>query len=470
MSVTWTDLFVLLTFLAIAAFAFDDLLIDVLALLKRSRPQQLTSALRKAMDAMPQKKIAILIANWHEDQILERMITGNLAQVDYRNYYFFLGVYPNDLATLAAAQRLSAANPRVMTAVNSQVGPTSKGQMLNQCARAVLERERELGFTFDAFLMHDSEDVIHPLSLKLINYFLSAADFIQIPVFSFDLPKSKLVGGVYIDEFAEHHTKEMILRSQLKQAVPSAGTGTALSRRLVRNLMNEQNGNLLKEDTLTEDYHLGNSAFRLGHRSLFLCYYTEDAGGARDFIATREYFPMKFRASIRQKTRWAIGICFQGAQNLGWQGSWLHAYFLWRDRRGFWNSLLLLNCAALVILYFANHGRLFSLAMNEYSFALNALIIANFVNVLFRVGRRMRSVLWVNSWSQALLVPVRWPVANLINFMSTMLAWQQFRVAEFLGVKPKWVKTTHELPASFGQAPALQRREEILHLEKDLQR
>lgn len=454
MSIQWTDLFILMTLLLIAAFALDDLVIDIFAGIKRSHPRPLTPALRAALNSTPEKRIAILIANWHEDQILEPMILGNLAQVDYKNYYFFLGVYPNDLATLAAAQRLSARSPNVFTVVNSELGPTSKGQMLNQCARAIFAKEQELGVPFDAFLMHDSEDVIHPLSLKLINYFLNGADFVQIPVFSFDIPKREWVGGVYIDEFAEHHTKEMILRSDLHQAVPSAGTGTALSRTLVHALLREQNGNLLKEDTLTEDYHLGNSAYLLGFRSLFLCYYSEGSSGERDFIATREYFPKGLRASIRQKTRWAIGICFQGSENLGWKGSWKHNYFLWRDRRGFWNTLLLLNCAILIAWYFWNNRQLFSSEMNAYSLPLSVLIGTNFLNLIWRVGRRIQSVLWVSPWPQALMVPVRWPVANFINFTSTLLAWKQFHIAKWRGEKPKWVKTRHELPINFGQASA----------------
>lgn len=442
--------FVFLTVVLMTLFALDDLFIDLLAYIKKAKPQKLSDALRATLVQQPEKYIAIMIANWHEADVLERMIAGNLSHVKYQNYYFFLGVYPNDTETFELAQKLSLKYPQVITVANHLPGPTSKGQMMNECARAILAKEQQLGIHFDIFMLHDSEDVIHPLSLKLINYFMRGADFIQIPVYSFDVPKSQLVAGTYIDEFAEHHTKEMLLRSHLKQAVPSAGTGTALSRHLTLALMEKQNGNILKEDTLTEDYHIGNSAYLLGFRSLFLCYYIELKSGAWDFIATREYFPKTMRFSIRQKTRWCIGICFQGLKNLGWQGSAFHKYFLWRDRRGILNTFVIFNSLIIVSLYIADKAGLHTFFTNDYSDIFAILFAFNLVNFTYRMFRRMLAVRAVVSVSQALLVPIRWPLANIINMSATFCAWKDYRIAEFRGVAPKWVKTQHELPANFG--------------------
>lgn len=438
---------VLQTYLAIlvviiALFAIDDLLVDVMAFFKKARPEPLIGDTHWRLHHTPQKRIAIMIANWHESEILERMIVGNLGRIDYQNYYFFLGVYPNDEATRTVAESLSRRYPWVIAVVNDRPGPTSKGQMLNHCVQGVLAHEQNTKELFDLFMLHDSEDVIHPLSLKLINYFSQGADFLQLPVFSFDLPKRDLVGATYIDEFAEHHTKEMILRSKLKSAVPSAGTGTALSRKLIHALMQSQNGDVLNEDTLTEDYHIGNKTHELGFRSLFLCYFSNAKGKARNFIATREYFPRSFRMSIRQKTRWNIGICFQGSENLGWRGSLLHRYFLWRDRRGFWNSILLVNCALAM-------GAV--VAREPIPFA--PLVAFNLGNVAYRVLRRMHSVYLTSTLSSALMVPIRWPIANVINVLACYQAWSQTRAAKRAGRQPPWVKTTHELPRDFGLEP-----------------
>ena len=448
--ISFTATFIISTVVLISLFALDDLLIDVLAFFKNAKPQKLTDALLRTLDTQPEQRIAIMIANWHEHEVLERMIIGNLSQVQYRNYYFFIGVYPNDKETSELAYRLASQYPQVIAVTNSLSGPTSKGQMMNECARAILLKEQQLGFRFDIFMLHDSEDVIHPLSLKLINYFMKGADFIQIPVYSFDVPKTEFVAGTYVDEFAEHHTKEMILRSNMKQAVPSAGTGTALSRQLALTLMDHQHGALLKEDTLTEDYHIGNTAHLLGFRSLFLCFYREQPSGSRDFIATREYFPKRFRSSIRQKTRWCIGICFQGLKNLGWTGSLLHRYFLWRDRRGFLNAILISSASTILLLFVIGVWDINEFFTNNTHLLFQTLIGFNLFNFTFRIMRRMLAVKNVASTSQALLVPLRWPLANLINVIATFCAWRDYRIAEFKGVQPRWVKTQHELPLDFG--------------------
>ncbi len=120
--------------------------------------------------------------------------------------------------------------------------------------------------------MQDSEDVLHRHSLTLMNHFSSQADFIQIPVFSFDVPKRSLVGGVYIDEFSESHTKDLLVRQNLGAAIPSAGVGTLLSRQLMVSMMLKQEGQFLKEDTLTEELSLGNYGQSHGFpESVFMC-------------------------------------------------------------------------------------------------------------------------------------------------------------------------------------------------------
>jgi len=198
----------------------------------------------------------------------------------------------------------------------------------------IFEYERMRRVKFDAFLMHDAEDVIHPLSLKLANHLLDRFDFIQIPVFSLHCSFRQLVAGTYIDEFAEAHTKELLVRAKLGAAVPSAGVGTALSRSLVERLRRENGGQVFSESSLTEDYELGIRAHRMAAAAHFACVWCRDAqSGRRDFVATREYFPKTFRRSIRQKTRWVTGIAFQGSRSLRWPGGWANRYFLARDRK-----------------------------------------------------------------------------------------------------------------------------------------
>ncbi len=459
---TGLDLFVFICVLLMAFFALDDFFIDVMAWYLKARPEPVSDQLRIQLQDYPRKKIAVMVANWKEEDVLEAMVLGNLRHVDYEDFYFFLGVYPNDTATWKKAVHLQNKNPRVIAVTNHMPGPTSKGQMLNVCVKHIFLHEERLGFSFEVIMMHDSEDVIHPKSLQLINYHIQDSDFIQIPVYSFNLPKSEWVGATYLDEFSEHHSKEMILRSKLKLAVPSAGTGTALSRRLVMRLLQMQNGQLMKEDTLTEDYHLGNTSHRLGFRTRFLCSYFESEKG-RDFIATREYFPKRFRASIRQKTRWCIGILFQGGKNLNWEGTLWDRYFLFRDRRGLFNTGLVLGSIVVLQLYLARWMGILSPFYFEESAVFHSLLIFNLVGFIWRMSMRMKAVSFVNDRGQALLVPFRWWIANVINTLACLNAWQTFRIAERSGEAPKWVKTQHELPPGFGMptATAQQNREKI---------
>src|SRR6266480_74683 len=68
-----------------------------------------------------------------EEDVLGKMVEGNLARIRVPEVSFFLGVYPNDAGTLRVAQELELKHPgRVRVIVNRLAGPTSKGQMLNE--------------------------------------------------------------------------------------------------------------------------------------------------------------------------------------------------------------------------------------------------------------------------------------------------------------------------------------------------
>jgi len=49
--------------------------------------------------------------------------------------------------------------------------------------------------------------LIHPDSLRWINYFAEKYDMIQVPVLALPMPFRGLTHGVYCDEFAEFQTK-----------------------------------------------------------------------------------------------------------------------------------------------------------------------------------------------------------------------------------------------------------------------
>lgn len=432
-------------------FVLDDLIIDLYAFVKRLKPEELKPEQIRSLREIKEKRIAIVVANWHESNVIGRMISGNIRKVEYESYQFFLGVYANDPETMAAVQNLKSLYPqRVRMVVNSQNGPTSKGQMLNEIVRRVYADEEKSGQVFDIVVMHDSEDILHPLSLKLINAKMQDLDFLQIPVFSFDRPLREWVGSTYIDEFAELHTKDLIVRQHLGAALPSAGVGTALSRSLIFELMKSNSENFLRQDCLTEDYILGMTTDHSKFRSGFCCNYIRLENGKKDFVATREFFPNEVRSSIRQKTRWMIGIVFQGTQMLPFRGRLSQLYFLYRDRRGPINHLVammstLLTCYCLLQKWL--HGSYPDFMYTDWFFF--GSVIAT-IGMISRFFHRTHAVFLTNSIITALSVLPRWPLGNFINFWSALRATRDFFRSKITKQPLRWVKTTHELPMGFG--------------------
>ncbi|MBF0366340.1 MAG: phage adsorption protein NrfB [Oligoflexia bacterium] len=447
-------LFVLIVFL-FAFFGLDDLFIDLYYRVRKLAPLQISPKKLRDLCTWKEKNIAIMVACWHEDDVLQRMISGNISRIQYAHYHFFLGVYPNDAATMAVANDLKHRYSNVHMVVNASSGPTSKGQMINQIAQAIFSFEKQVADPFHIIMFHDSEDMIHPLSLKVINYYMDQKDeeydFIQIPIFSMPARKRELVSGVYMEEFAESHLKDLLVRADLKLPIPSAGVGTAMSRRLVQTYMQAQDGNLLNPLALTEDYELGVSALRHHMKSTFLlCMYENE------YIATKEYFPKKFWHSVRQKSRWTLGIVFQGTKNLGWSDSFKENYFLYRDRKTILTTPLSLLGMVLFVFFLIRvlgDHTFFAKTVtytNDFSEVLAILLVVNLGYMCNRIYQRTLFTYKIYGTSHALLVTPRIVVGNIINALAVFQASKQFVQSLVTGKAPKWIKTKHELPADFG--------------------
>lgn len=454
------EIWMLSTVLLSSLFLFDDLAVDLAAILRKRKPLKLSEKDLNEMMQLPEKKIAILVANWQEEEIIERIVTGNINAINYKNYEIVLGVYPNDRATLEAARRVEKKFTNVTVVVNTMNGPTSKGQMLNVMASYLESYNKSNGQApFDMILIQDSEDIIHPQSLKLFNKHSNTYDFVQIPVFSLEVPLSKFTAGVYIDEFIESHTKDILIRDYNKAGIPSAGVGTGMNWSAVQKIMDLQEGSFLNENTLTEDYHLGLTCHDLKLKQHFACEYYEikdekSDKTKREFIATREYFPQKFRQSIRQKTRWALGISLQGFEQRKWKS--VHAserYFLWRDRKGLVNAPLFTMALMFAIYFCATYivyGTWPAISNELWQSAFVILMWCNLMFSIFRIFNRMRLVSFVYGAKVASLVPVRWVLSNFINTSCTYNAAYQWGASKVKGELPAWSKTEHIIPVNFG--------------------
>ena len=101
-------------------------------------------------------------------------------------------------------------------------GPTTKADCLNTLWRALLRADAQDGRVTAAVVLHDAEDVVHPLELRVFDDHLRDAALVQLPVVPLIEPRRRLVSGHYADEFADTNCSLMAyLRSVL--AIPISG-------------------------------------------------------------------------------------------------------------------------------------------------------------------------------------------------------------------------------------------------------
>jgi adsorption protein B len=427
---------------AILLSGLDDLWIDVAwlwawlkslfrpaASLFPPGPRQLESA--------PRRLIAIFVPLWHEDGVIARMLEHNLASIRYAELHIFAGCYPNDAATQEAVRTVTRRFPNVHLAVCPHDGPTSKADCLNWVYQHMLLHEEEAGIRFEVVVTHDAEDLVHPEELRWINYYAARYDFVQTPVLPLPTSPFELTHGVYIDEFAEYHTRDMTVRAALGGFVPSCGVGTGYRRKALERLAEVSSNHVFEPEALTEDYDNGLRLKRLGCTQAFVPIAPH---GASDFVATREFFPRNFRAALRQRTRWVMGISLQSWQKFGWRGSPAEVYWLWRDRKE-----LLANPLSML----ANFVFLYGLATNIWSRApIEAMRLAEvtFALLALRTAVRMACVARIYGPLLALGVPIRAVYANILNSAATVEAIRRFGWARLHGRPLKWLKTEHAYP------------------------
>lgn len=426
----------------ISVSSLDDAFIDLVAM---GIVRHQASRLRGAEASIP--PTAVFVANWHEEDVLGRMVEGNLARIQAAEVSFYLGVYPNDDGTLRVAMELQTRYPdRVRVIINSLAGPTSKGQMLNEMFSLVFRDEDGP----ELVILHDSEDIIDPRSFPVYAAYASDHDFIQAPVFSLNRGRASIVASTYMDEFAERHTREMIVRDAVGAAIPSAGVGTCMTKRLIRHFLNTR-GQVLMSGTVTEDYILGIEAKRSGFKSAFAAL-SSDAQEGFDYVATREFFPKTLDAAIRQKTRWVYGINFEALHKLGWKGDPWDFYFFLRDRKGMITSFLPPLSFALLCVMLLGFIDIADLPepMGDVLIAsmwinLGALITRYVVRVLAS-GQVYGKRDWIG-------IAVRWPAALYINMAAVFRAWKTYLGESELATRPiVWSKTVHEIPDDFATA------------------
>ena len=455
----------------ISISSIDDLFIDIVYWVRRfirsitiyrRHPKMQYSALL----SIPEKPLAIMVPAWHETGVIGKMAELAAITLDYENYHIFVGTYPNDPETQLDVDKVCAVFPNVHKVVCARPGPTSKADCLNNVLDAILQFELKASLEFSGFILHDSEDVVSPLELRLFNYLLPKNDLIQIPVYPFEKGWLNFTSMHYLDEFAELHGKDVVVREALSGQVPSAGVGTCFSRKAVLALLEDGDGIAFDAQSLTEDYDIGFRLKAKGLKEVFVRFPVifDDSNEARkkllrgqsirdsNVICVREYFPDTLATAIRQKSRWITGIVFQGYQTHHWTASPILNYFLWRDRKGaitnFISFIATIILIQLILLWLYQNlwpGAYHFLSIFESSEWLMGFLWLNFFLMMNRIAQRIFFVSSYYGLKEGLMSIPRLFWGNYINFMANWKAVKQ--VIQHGDVRRiAWDKTTHDFP------------------------
>lgn len=442
------------------------------------------------LSAKKEQMIAVLVPCWHEAGVIGTMLRHNCYSIDYSNYYFFVGVYENDPATVREVQEVADLIGNVRCVIGKLPGPTNKAANLNGVYDYVREFEKTLDDKFSIFVFHDSEDIIHPLSFKLYNYLIPRKDMIQIPVFPLEVNYWNFTHWLYADEFSENHTKDIIVRESIHGHVPSAGVGTAFSRHALEILEDPITKVPFSIDSLTEDYRtsLGIRIHQLKQifvsetvirmkwqpRGFFRKGYVQKP--VREYIATRALFPLEYTKAVRQKARWIIGIVFQEWKHTQWPKEWAIKFTLAHDRKSFITHFI--NGFGYFVFLFWLIYSLLTYANPEYPSLqeqLNLhpwvwwLVVIVTLIMIERLLQRMIAIRRVYGWIPALLSIPRAFYGNLLNLHALIRAYRVYYAAPQSNTsskQPVWDKTDHHFPGSHILTPYRRKLGDLLLKDK----
>ncbi len=434
-------------------FAVDEMLVDILWLARAIwrklvifRHRDVATAETLGHSATP-GRLAIFVPAWDESAVIAHMLSH--ARINYGDAEFdiFVGCYPNDPETIGAVDRLGGSG--IIRIVCDRAGPTTKGHCLNELWKGLQAHQLKLSVRYKGVILHDAEDVVAVDELSVVDWMLDRFDFVQLPVVPLPDRGSRLVSGHYCDEFAESHGKTLIVREWLGAAIPAAGVGCAIALAALSRLAEENDGEPFGTTSLTEDYELGLALHAKGWRTAFVRLPSSASPG---IVATQAHFPTTISASVRQKTRWMIGIALAGWDRLGWDRGWGENWMRWRDRRAILAAVLVcIGYLALVLaLVAAALAAVLGVPLEWESATLQVLLSVNLGFLVWRILGRAFFVWRIYGIREAGLSVVRLPIANFILILAARRAvvqyWRMMRGAPLV-----WDKTAHQFPSNAGQ-------------------
>ena len=444
----------------------DDLVVDIVFVLRMiwlgPSPLPLVTDLGAAPSPPPPLlppspsragRLAVFVPAWDEAEVIGAMLASAVARFDHDDYLILVGLYPNDRATIDAAARVAAGDPRIRLVIGWHDGPTTKAQCLNTVWRALVRADAWDGRRTRAVVLHDAEDLVHPRELRVFDAMLDRHAVVQLPVMPLVKPGSPFVSGHYADEFALAHGVQLPVRTAIGAGMPLAGTGCAVAPWIVARLAKVRGGDPFDPVSLVEDYELGLRIAELGGRGLFAR--VADAEGG--LVAVRAYFPATLTAAVRQKSRWITGIALAGWDRTGWArplaviDHWMRA----RDRRAPIAVLVLVSAYAAMLAWLASaalHGWTGAATATALTGPVRMLLPINAALLVWRIAVRAACTGHAYGWRQAMLSAPRIVVGNVVLLLAAgRAAW---RYAGMLrGIAPAWDKTAHSFPDEMAHDP-----------------
>ncbi|MFM9976594.1 MAG: glycosyl transferase family protein [Sphingomonadaceae bacterium] len=387
-------------------------------------------------------RIAIFIPAWDESAVIGPMLRHALKVWGAGPFRIYVGVYPNDPATLAEV--LALASPSIRAVVQDRPGPTTKADCLNGLWRALKADETRDGAAVKAIVLHDAEDVVHPSELVVFATLIERFAFVQLPVLPLVDRQSRWIGGHYLDEFAEAHGKTIVVREAIGAGIPAAGVGCAFDRAMLGRIADARAGAPFDADSLTEDYELGLRIGELGGKGAFVRLSGTSKAG---LVAIRAHFPATLETAVRQKSRWIAGIALSGWDRLGWHGGLAERWMRIHDRRTVLGAVVLLVAyAALVLtvaiwLIAAVMGWPIALITAE----LDGLMAICGTLLIWRLAVRAFFVTRAYGWAEGLRAVPRVIVGNIVAIMAARRAVGLYWRMRSDGIV-RWEKTAHRFP------------------------
>ncbi len=433
----------------------DDLAVDALYLARALRDRWRRTP-RPTLADFPIEyctgRIAVFVPAWDEAAVIGSMLRATLARFEHPDWRLYVGAYPNDRATIDAIADVAAGDVRVRLVLTERPGPTTKADCLNALWTASQRDSREDGRPFKGIVLHDAEDVVHPAEIRLYDILLDRADAVQLPVLPLADPESRWISGHYMDEFAEAHGRQLVVRTSIGAGLPLAGVGCAIAVPMLARIAAARGGLPFDATSLTEDYELGLTVRAMGGRGVFVRA-VERPGGPQ--VAVHAFFPATLDTAVRQKSRWITGIALIGWDRIGWHwpsgigDHWMRM----RDRR------VILAIPVLAVAYLSLIGWAMSVVghwLNDSapripSVDLGRLVAVNLCLLAWRVAMRTTMVARAYGGREAARSVPRLFVANLVALLAARRAVMRY-IGLLRGGRLHWDKTAHHFPVNLPRA------------------